>query len=454
MKTSAPDILNLPHMRAIGSKDKGDHYVITATGQGEPTVCPKCGGERLHAHGSESQQFMDTPIHGKRVQIEIDRRRYRCAACGKTIYAALPDVDLKRQATSRFIEHVEHHCLRRTFAEVSRDVGVDEKTIRHVFDDYVARLKSEIRFETPEILGIDELKIIGQYRAMITNVEALTLYDMLETRNKADLISYFKTMPDKQRVRVLTMDLWSVYRQVARLQFPDSMIVADRFHVVRMANESVERVRKAIRKTLDTRTRLKLKDDRFVLLSRWKNLDGTAQAKLEYWGKLFPTLWDAYWAKEGFHKLYEKESRAQGELAGKEWSEKLDTSIAWAFKDTAHALGSWWTEIFNHYECPISNAYTESINRLAKDMNRMGRGYSFEVIRARMIYEKRARAAGTGPVRPHRPKPTAAPEPGGMARATAGHAAVPDGINPNRVVEYGAHIPTLCELLEQGHFEG
>ena len=67
-------------------------------------------------------------------------------------------------------------------------------------------------FEIPEIMGIDELKIIGQYRAMITNVEYLALYDMLPTRKKADLISYFKQPPNKHRVKVITMDLWSVYR--------------------------------------------------------------------------------------------------------------------------------------------------------------------------------------------------------------------------------------------------
>ena len=37
-------------------------------------------------------------------------------------------------------------------------------------------------------------------------------------------------------------------------------------------------------------------------------------------------------------------------------------------------------------DIPVTNAFTESINRLAKDKNRDGRGYSFEVMRARMLY--------------------------------------------------------------------
>lgn len=37
-------------------------------------------------------------------------------------------------------------------------------------------------------------------------------------------------------------------------------------------------------------------------------------------------------------------------------------------------------------DTPVTNAFPESLNRLAKDKNREGRGYSFEVMRARMLY--------------------------------------------------------------------
>lgn len=58
-------------------------------------------------------------------------------------------MDGKRLATTRLVQHVERHCLRKTFAELSREVGVDDKTIRYIFDDYVAWLKETEVFETP-----------------------------------------------------------------------------------------------------------------------------------------------------------------------------------------------------------------------------------------------------------------------------------------------------------------
>src|SRR5690554_47961 len=48
-------------------------------------------------------------------------------------------------------------------------------------------------------------------------------------------------------------------------------------------------------------------------------------------------------------------------------------------------------EMHFQVDVPVTNAYTESINRLAKDKNREGRGYSFEVMRARMLTPRSTR---------------------------------------------------------------
>lgn len=445
---TATDLLQLRSLRAVEVTDNDDHYLILVDGQGEPSQCPACGSAVLYRHGVQRQRYMDVPMHGKRVLLEIDRRRYRCQQCGKTLFSTLPEIDSKRLATSRLVRHIERYALSKTFAELARDVGVDEKTVRHVFDDYAARLKAEIRFETPRILGIDELMIIGNYRAMITNIEALSVFDILPTRNKVDLLAYFKTLPDKHKVEVVTMDMWSVYRQVIQSQLPGRMIVADRWHVVRMANDAVDKVRKGIRKTLDTRTRLRLKDDRHILFTRERALSDREKETLAEWSERFPDLVDAYRVKEAFHALYEQSSEAEAKEMALAWLDSIPEPIEAAFKETANALRSWWDEVFNHYRCRISNAYTESVNRLAKDMNRMGRGYSFEVIRARLVYDQVARKKTTQSIR-QRAKPASAPP--SMGRMTWDHVAASEPAE--KVIEYGPHIPTLCDLLEAGHFE-
>ncbi|ENP8454704.1 transposase [Photobacterium damselae] len=42
--------------------------------------------------------------------------------------------------------------------------------------------------------------------------------------------------------------------------------------------------------------------------------------------------------------------------------------------------------IFAYFDHPITNAYTESLNNLIRVMIRTGRGYSFEALRAKMLF--------------------------------------------------------------------
>lgn len=436
------DILNLPDLRADKLNDYGSHYRVSAISSIELQVCPHCGHDGFYGHGSQHQQYMDTPIHGKQVVVEIYRKRYRCRGCGKTSFEPLPDIDSKRLATCRLITYIEQRCLTETFMALAREVGVDNKTIRNIFDDLVARKKKEHPFQTPEVLGIDELKIIGNYRAMLTNIEQLALFDMLPSRKKDGLLEYFEMLPNKQNVTTMVMDMWQPYKMVARQMFPGKLVVVDKFHVVRMANEGLERVRKRIRKGLDRSTRLKMKNERFVLVKRKASLSPEEVVKTKKWFSLFPELGLAYDAKEAFYDIYEYGSRATAEDAASKWASSLPTEVGKDFRDLTTALGNWHREIFNYYENPVTNAYTESLNGLARVVNRMGRGYSFEVLRARLLYEQKA--LKTGPAL--RKKPRLPKE----VNYSKGQSA--DDEESVSLIEYGAHLPTLLELSEGGHF--
>jgi transposase len=398
---------------------------------------------------------MDTPMHGKRVLIMIDRRRFRCKSCGKTVFEPLPDMDGKRQATSRLIEYIERRCLRETFAALSREVGVDDKTIRFIFDDYAARKEQELEFKTPSVLGIDELKIVGSYRAMLTNIDKLAMFDLLPSRKQQSLMEYFYALPDKGNVETVVMDMWNPYRRVARTVFPGRLIVADRFHVTRMANEGMERVRKQIRKDLDDKTRIKLKDERFLLYKRSKDLTSEDWERVNQWFAMFPALGSAYRAKEEFFDTYEQPTRAAAERHAVKWASLLDPAISRHFRDLRVAVHNWHEEIFNYYENPVTNGYTESMNNIARFINRMGRGYSFEVLRARLLFDEKVvkseRPTIRKKVRKQKPSGDAWAFSVGRTIATScDNFEYRDVLGP--VVNYGADLSILAQLLEDGYF--
>lgn len=442
------DFLQLRSLKTLEVVNDGERYAVKAEGVTPLAMCPICKAGRLHGHGAQEQSFQDTPSHGKPVEVFIQRRRYRCQACGKTLFEPVADLDGKRQATARLVAYIRKESFTKTFAALAREVALDEKTIRHIFDDFVQEFEAKVRFRTPRVLGIDELKIIGQYRAMITNIERRTVFDIRPSRAKADLLPYFRTLRDKDAIEWVAMDMYHVYKQVVRATLPQARIVVDRFHIHRMANDALERLRKRIRKDLPARQRLKLKDERFLLLRRQHALSDQDMARALEWFRQFPQLEEAHALKEGFLAIWDHTTRADAEVACAQWLDAIPTELAPTFKDLTTAVKNWHEEIFAYFEQPITNAYTESVNRLAKDMNRMGRGYSFEVIRARMLYDAKARKDGS--VIETVEADDDASVNFQFQRITMASIRKK---KIKRVVEYGPYIPTLCRLLEEGYFD-
>lgn len=69
------------------------------------------------------------------------------------------------------------------------------------------------------------------------------------------------------------------------------------------------------------------------------------------------------------------------------------------YSDLVRAWSNWEPYICNYFEYSVTNAYTVSLNNLIRVMNRLGRGYSFEALQAKILF-----AEGTHKIGKQRPK--------------------------------------------------
>jgi hypothetical protein len=82
----------------------------------------------------------------------------------------VPEVDTGREMTERLARWVGRQALEYTYADIAKQIGVNEKTVRNIFDEYVASLEMQFKRETPVWLGIDEIKL-KRFRAIFTNLQ-------------------------------------------------------------------------------------------------------------------------------------------------------------------------------------------------------------------------------------------------------------------------------------------
>lgn len=143
-------------------------------------------------------------------------------------------VDVRSQMTRRLARYIEQQSVHRTFTSVAGDVGVDEKTVRNLFRAYVERLDAETVFETPERMGIDEVHLLKKPRCVLTNLTERTIFGVLEKRDKKTVTAHLKSLPERETVKVVTMDMWRPYLDAVGETMPQAAVVVDKFHVFRM----------------------------------------------------------------------------------------------------------------------------------------------------------------------------------------------------------------------------
>ena len=380
-----PNLLNLPGYRILKVDETDDAYHIAAETQVAPTICPHCDGAALVGYGHREQWIRDLPMHGKQVGLYFQTHRYRCKACRKTFYEALPGVDTQRFMTQRLAAWIGPAAIRRPFAHVAQEVGVSERTVRDIFHDHIATLEAHRQVETPQWLGLDEIHLI-RFRGVVTNVQECTLIDLLVNRNKGTVAAYLMRLPHRQRVQLVTMDMWHPYQESVQAALPQAVVVIDKFHVLKMANAAMERVRQQLRETLTPTQRRGLMHDRFLLLKREADLTDREALLLSTWVKNYPVLGEVHRLKEVFFGLYDCVNACEARSYFQTWERSLTDQHRVAFAELLTAWGNWERQILAYFDHPVTNAYTESLNNLIRATDRLGRGYSFEALRAKMLW--------------------------------------------------------------------
>jgi transposase len=133
------------------------------------------------------------------------------------------------------------------------------------------------------------------------------VFDVVLGRSEKNLRSFLRRLPGKEQVRVIVMDLSETYRQIARKYFPNAIIVADRFHVVRLVNQHFMK----LWQQHDPEGR---KNRGLISLMRrhyWK-LSQEQKARLEQYLARYPVLRSLYVARQQLNEfLVQKNIRAK-----------------------------------------------------------------------------------------------------------------------------------------------
>ena len=165
--------------------------------------CPHCGSSRLYAHGvCKPREVLHTWSNGRRVYLELHRRRWKCRDCKRTFAEGRELVRSRSRLTRQAEAEALWQLKDRKFSQVRRELGVGYGTLRRLLEREIdEEALGFIQDEDEIYLGIDEHSFRHQELVhTVTEVKQRKVLGILRDDRIATLKKFLSKIPgDKVR---------------------------------------------------------------------------------------------------------------------------------------------------------------------------------------------------------------------------------------------------------------
>lgn len=223
--------------------------------QHRPTPCPSCGKISRRVHDYYRRTLKHAVLVENDLIVVYRKRRYYCTACQKPFPEnnpfSLPGKRISQATVIRIMKLLKRESI--TFSTAAELTDVSTTTVIKVFDEHAGIATVPL----PRCLCIDEVYVSKylqtEYACVLLDFDTGAIYDLIPSRKKGELSSYFSNINKGTRnyVKYISIDMWENYRDLAHRYFPNALVCVDSFHVVKNVNYAFDRVRIRIMNSYD-----------------------------------------------------------------------------------------------------------------------------------------------------------------------------------------------------------
>ena len=377
--------------------DAGTHKEILAHLDYDAPPCPACKGQMTKYDFQKPSKIPYLETAGYKTLIRLKKRRFRCKNCGKMAVAETSLVQKNHQIASAVKQKIAQLLVeKQAMTDIAHRLSISTSTV-------IRKLK-EFKFETnwqrlPEIMSWDEYNFKkGKMSFIAQDFNTNEVLTILDGRTQAVIRNHFLRYPRqvRMRVKVMTMDMFSPYYQLAKQLFPHAQIVLDRFHIIQHLSRAMNRVRIQIMNQFDR------KSQEYRALKRYWKLLQQDSRKLSHKRFYRPAFRAHLTNQEILHQLlsYSDQLRQHYELYQLllfhfqekqadhffDLIEEVISDVHPIFQTVFRTFLKDRDKITNALELPYSNAKLEATNNLIKVIKRNAFGFrNFDNFKKRIL---------------------------------------------------------------------
>lgn len=352
--------------------------------------CPRCNSTKVKIKAYVIRELKHAFWTYKLVYLHLKIPKLHCTQCNRYFMAPIPGILPKKRATEQFRQEVFHlHQGGLTKKHLSLTHKVSTGTVERWYHDFVIYRVKELQGRScPVVLGIDEHFFTKKqgYATTFVDLRNHKVFDVVLGRSEIALKGFLSKLNGRDKVKVVVMDLSETYRSIVKKYFPNAMIVADRFHVIRLLNQHFMN----LWKTLEPEGR---KNRGLLSLMRrheWR-LKPEQKQNLDRYLTKYPALKLAYEFKQGLVELLLQ--KRQSKQSVKElipqllWHLNECIKSPWENLQTfGKTLESWLEPIARMWRFTKTNSITEGLHTKMEMISRRAFGFrNFQNYRLRVI---------------------------------------------------------------------
>jgi len=230
-------------------------------------------------------------------------------------------------------------------------------------------------------IGIDEkaFKKGQSYMTMIYDLDNSTVEAISEGNNTESGNACFSQLSEDQinSVEAIAMDMSAAYVKAAKQSIPlaEQKIVHDRFHVMKLVNEAVDKVRKQEHRELSLEGDKRLAKTKYVWLKSEENLTDKQQEMFDAAFRQSLNTGKAWGYKEHLRGLWENETAADATTFFKDWYRRVIHTKLKPMKKVAKTIKERLPNVVSYCTHRITNAVAEGMNSKIMAIKRRVGGY-------------------------------------------------------------------------------
>ena len=377
--------------------------IFTIRQEPETCRCSACGSPRLNFRGRVERRFRTVPIGRRATFVVLPIPRVECQAWGVVRQVKIPCADPRRSSTNSFERYALELGRRMTIRDVALHLGVSWDVIKDIQKRDLARRFARPKLKHLRRLAIDEIAIAKghRYLTVVLDLDSGAVVFVGDGKGAKALKPFWKRLKgSKAKIEAVAMDMSAAYRGAVSTHLPKATIVFDRFHVMKLFNEKLSDLRRALhREATDVMQKKVLKGTRWLLLKAAEDLDEEKdeRKRLEEALALNQSLATAYYLKEDLRRFWEQPGKRFATAFLNDWLKKAEASGVKMLQQMARTLAAHRSGLLAYYDAMITSGPMEGTNNKIKTMKRMAYGFrdpEFFKLKILAIHETRYALVG------------------------------------------------------------